>query len=340
MRSGAWLGLICLLFWGCDDGGDADPEPEPTVEAGVDGSANTDATTADGQVDLATSDMTPAADMPRIVDAVVDQAIDMQPDMGRPDPNATFLGEWCLNDVANFSFFVVSMNALWTRSGHAIDDWTGGLGGDLGGIEGADEMCQLIGQATGHGHKTWRAFLSVTRGPDGQPIHAIDRIGEGPWYDANGRLVSEDLAGLLAGDRPRGDAATINDLPDECGVPLSALGDSHDTLTGSNQQGRLASDNPEHTCNNWTSSSDDVGVNAGGRPRPGEVRGVMIGHSWPRGGAGGGGRGGANWMSDHATRGCGKGANLLQDGPGSGTCVGCAGGYGQWYCFSTDGGSM
>lgn len=329
------LAVMCALFWACDDGGSGDPDPEPAAEMGLEADMSPgrdDAAAVDGAV----VDMTPGADMAPAVDMA--PAIDMAPDMAPaiPDPNATFLGEWCRNEVSNFSFFVVSMNALWTKSGHAIDDWSGGLGGNLGGIEGADAMCQAIGQATGHGHKTWRAFLSATQPPGGQAIHAIERIGEGPWYDANGRLVSQDLAGLLAGDRPQGDPASVNDLPDECGVPLSTLGDSHDTLTGSNQQGRLASNDPQYTCNNWTSDSDAVGV-GGGRPGSG---GVMIGHSWPRGGAGGGGRGGANWISDHPTRGCGKGANLLQDGPGSGTCVGCGGGYGQWYCFSPDGGRM
>ena len=41
----------------------------------------------------------------------------------------------------------------------------------------------------------------------------------------------------MADDRPDGDERTTDDLPDECGVPLSALGDSHDVPTGSDSDG-------------------------------------------------------------------------------------------------------
>ena len=95
------------------------------------------------------------------------------------------------------SFFVTSSNP--------------GKGGDLGGLAGADQICTTAATAVGFGHKTWRAFLSVYN--NGTPLHAIDRIGTGPWYDANERLVAMDLAGLTSGDRPAGDAASVNDLP-------------------------------------------------------------------------------------------------------------------------------
>lgn len=321
--------LAVSMMFGCDDGAEADPVGR--LDAALQGDMTLDA--GDDPADQAVgADMASVASDAAVVDMRTPDAA--PPDMGI-DPNSTYLGEWCQNDVSNFSFFVISMNALWTFTGDAIDDWTGGLGGDLGGIEGADALCQTVATATGHGHKTWRAFLSATDDGNGQPVHAIQRIGAGPWYDANGRLVSQNVQGLLAADRPQGDAQSVNDLPDECGVPLSTLGDSHDTLTGSNKQGMLSTNDPEFTCNDWTTT--EGGVGAGG---PGG-NGVMIGHSWPRMGMGGRpARGGANWISDHATRGCSKGANLRQDGAGSGTCVGCGGGYGQWYCFSTDGGSM
>lgn len=67
---------------------------------------------------------------------------------------------------------------------------------------------------------------------------------------------------------------------------------------------------------------------------------VMIGHSFPRdtegsGRPGGpGGRGGSNWVSDHPVRGCAPGADLEQNGAGTGNCVGCNGGYGAIYCFA------
>ena len=134
----------------------------------------------------------------------------------------------------------------------------------------------------GGGQKTWRAFLSATIGPDGQPVHAIERIGEGPWYDRNGRLVALSKEDLL-GERPSSDPQIADDLPNELGQGQKQFGDNHDILTGSNAEGRLNVDDPASTCQDWTSA---VG--------PGSEKKVMAGHSWPRegGGPGGGGPGG------------------------------------------------
>jgi hypothetical protein len=184
---------------------------------------------------------------------------------------------------ARFSFFVASLASLQKLSGNPS-----GFGGDLrfgraDGLSGADEICRQIAELSlpGAGQKTWRAFLSVTRGPDGNPVHAIDRVGEGPWYDRLGRLVAASKDDL-AQTRPRGaDPAIINDLPNEFGVPNHrpdpTMGqvDNHDILTGSDAQGRLYSTNWSATCHDWTSA-----VGNDGRPR--------VGHSWPRGAGGGG----------------------------------------------------
>lgn len=250
------------------------------------------------------------------------------------------LADWCEVETDELSFFVTSMAALWTLSGDSLSDMRGGPGGNLGGLAGADKICQQIGAATGHGDRTWRAFLSATDDGNGNVVHAIERIGTGPWHDANGRLVSNDLAGLLS-ERPAGEEASVEDLPDECGLPISLLGDAHDVLTGSNKQGQLQSTDPESTCMNWTSSDGSIGSSGGGGgPGPVNPKAVLCGHSFPREGDGGPGPGGKNagknWMSDHAIRGCGKGANLIQNGPGTGTCVGCSGGYGAVYCFAAD----
>jgi hypothetical protein len=242
-------------------------------------------------------------------------------DMERPEPDAMVVQR-------RLSFFVTSLDAMRRLSGSQD-----GFGGDFGGLAGADEICQTIAEGVGVGAKTWRAFLSVTRGEDGNPVHAIERIGEGPWYDANDRLVAQNIQGLL-GERPDGDAQTINDLPDENGVPISALGDAHDIVTGSNQQGRLDSTNPASTCNDWTSADGNVG---------GDL--IKCGHSFPRMARGGGGRpgggggrpnrGGGNWVSDHTLRGCAPGVELRQTGGGQGLdFIGASGGYGGLYCFS------
>src|SRR6478609_8505188 len=61
-----------------------------------------------------------------------------------------------------------------------------GKGGDLGGLEGADQHCQQLAQRHGAGGKTWRAYLS-TQAADGKPaVNARDRIGNGPWQNFKG----------------------------------------------------------------------------------------------------------------------------------------------------------
>ncbi len=223
-----------------------------------------------------------------------------------------------------FSFFVTSLQAMRDLSGSE-----NGFGGNLGGLDGADGICQEIATGVGEGGKTWRAFLSVAEGPEGGPVHAIDRVGQGPWYDRNERLLSEDAEGLLR-ERPDGDAQVANDLPDENGAPLEPLGDSHDIMTASDEQGHLSTGGggwggpggggggecTSYTCEDWTS---DVG--------PGSEECVMLGHGWPA-------MSGTHWIASHHMRGCAPGVNLVQDGPGSGDCVGCGGGWGAIYCFA------
>ena len=222
-----------------------------------------------------------------------------------------------------FSFFVTSLEAMRELSGSQ-----NGFGGDLRfgeqtGLAGADKICRTIAEKSmpGAGEKGWRAFLSTAAGGDnGGPVHAIERIGAGPWYDRLGRLVSMDVQGLVAGPRPAGDAAIKNDLPNELGVPNKQGLDNHDTLTGSSRTGRWSGGAMGTTCNDWTSA-----VGATGRP--------MIGHSWPRS-ATDPSRGG-QWISDHPAPGCAPGVNLVQNGGGMGTTtVGGGGGYGGIYCFA------
>jgi hypothetical protein len=209
-----------------------------------------------------------------------------------------------------FSFFVTSMEAMIELSGSPD-----GFGGNLGGLTGADAICQQTAARVGTETKTWRAFLSATAGPDGNPVHAIDRIGEGPWYDRNGRLVAMNRVGLLQ-TRPAGDPQIIEDLPNERGEGLRQFGDTHDVMTGSNEQGMLGNTDPASTCGDWTIAS--------GQGTRGTVR---AGHSWPA-------QSGQGWIEAHALRGCAPGINLVQNGGGFGDCVGCSGGYGAIYCFA------
>jgi hypothetical protein len=81
--------------------------------------------------------------------------------------------------------------------------------GNLGGLAGADGRCQSLAAAVGAGGRTWRAYLSVERDPaTGQPVDARSRIGSGPWVNAGGTRVAQDLTELHA---RRGDAALFVD---------------------------------------------------------------------------------------------------------------------------------
>ena len=286
------------------------------------------------------------------------------------DASGTEADASAMRESEHFSFFVTSYAALQRLSGSQS-----GFGGDLrygeaDGLSGADKICREIADASlpGAGKKTWRAFLSVTKGADGAPVHAIDRIGKGPWYDRRGRLLAKTREDLLH-DRPLGaDPAIVDDFPNEDGVPNHAPDgtevDNHDFLTGTGADGKLYGSDWGATCHDWTSS-----VGSDGRPR--------VGHSWPRdfsklfgdggmppfpfpdggmppfptGGMGAGFPGfppggfdpsqfgeinGVNWMSSLNEAGCAPGAMLIEMGPPNpnNPTVGSGGGYGGIYCFA------
>lgn len=241
-----------------------------------------------------------------------------------------------------FSFFVTSLNAMLALA-QAHNGSEDGFGGDLtygetgpgAGLRGADKICTEIAETSMPGNgKTWRAFLSAHDGGDGNPVNAIDRIGEGPWYDRLGRILANNKA-ELQNTRPSGaHADIIDDLPNEEGVPNhnpdgAGEVDNHQFLTGSNEMGELYSQNTGSTCNSWTSS-----VGSSGKPR--------AGHSWPRsstpwmgmnfpeGGPG------DEWISAFDAAGCAPGVTLVELGPApqGDETVGGAGGYGGIYCFA------
>ena len=68
-----------------------------------------------------------------------------------------------------------------------------GKGGDLGGLAGADAHCQMLAQAQGSGDHTWRAYLSTQAANNAPAVNARDRVGKGPWYNANGDLIAQNL---------------------------------------------------------------------------------------------------------------------------------------------------
>lgn len=134
--------------------------------------------------------------------------------------------------------------------------------GNLGGLAGADATCQRLATAVGQGGRTWRAYLSVERDAtnNNQPTNARDRIGTGPWYNANLALVANNLTELHA---RTGDAAVFLDERGQringqwTGSPSPV---QHDVLTGSNADGTLMSG---LTCSDWTSASAGVTAQVG-----------------------------------------------------------------------------
>src|SRR6185437_14468701 len=68
-----------------------------------------------------------------------------------------------------------------------------GKGADYGGLAGADKHCQTLAEAAGAGNHTWHAYLS-TQGAGA--VNARDRIGKGPWRNAKGVVIANDVAEL------------------------------------------------------------------------------------------------------------------------------------------------
>ena len=107
-----------------------------------------------------------------------------------------------------------------------------GKGADFGGLAGADKHCQTLAAAAGAGGKTWHAYLS-TQGAGA--VNARDRIGKGPWRNAKGVVVANNVA-ELHGTNNLGKQTSLT----EKGEVVNGRGDTpnrHDILTGS-QRGR------------------------------------------------------------------------------------------------------
>jgi Protein of unknown function (DUF1554) len=177
--------------------------------------------------------------------------------------------------------------------------------GNLGGLAGADATCQRLADSVGAGNRFWRAYLSAERdsSANNQPVNARDRIGIGPWHNATGALVANNLAELHG---RTGDASLF---VDERGVRIngqwtgSPAPVQHDVLTGSNADGTLLRG---FTCADWTSgSAADVG---------------QVGHSDGMGPGQSTAGALASWNSAHANQNCADTAPR--------------GGAGKIYCFA------
>jgi hypothetical protein len=116
--------------------------------------------------------------------------------------------------------------------------------------------------------------LSVTDLNGKGAIHARDRIGRGPWHNANGVRIAIDVDDLHS------DSAnvTADTAITEKGQKLPAEPNQHDILTGSTRDGRawnynllddLNLERGAMTCSNYTSNAEDQFVMVGHHDRAG-----------------------------------------------------------------------
>jgi len=183
-----------------------------------------------------------------------------------------------------------------------------GNGASLGGLEGADRHCQMLANAAGAGNQTWRAYLS-TQGKDFKDpnvINARDRIGSGPWYNAKGVLIANNVNELHSPENNLNKETAL----DENGKMVNGRTEkpnTHDILTGSRLDGTSFGPRffTDMTCGDWTSNGEGT---------------AMLGHhdrvgpndnAWTK-----------SWNSSHLSKGCS--AEALKK----------TGGNGLFYCFA------
>ena len=137
-------------------------------------------------------------------------------------------------------------------------------------------------------------------------MNARDRIGAGPWRNANGVVIAQSVSDLHSANNNLNKQTALT----EKGGTIPGRGDSvnqHDILTGSSADGSLATGEGDMTCANWTSSSTGA---------------AMVGHH-DRMGL----RDDApskSWNASHPSRGCSQ-ENLRGSG-----------GAGLFYCFAVN----
>ncbi|TIN07645.1 hypothetical protein [Mesorhizobium sp.] len=183
------------------------------------------------------------------------------------------------------SFFVTSVGS--------------GKGADLGGLAGADAHCASLAEAAGVTGKTWHAYLSTS------DTDARDRIGTGPWFNAKGVKIADDVASLHSD----ANAITKQTALNEKGEEVNGRGDKpnrHDVLTGSKPDGTKIAD---QTCGDWRLSGAEGAAMTGHHDRTGLDDSAAA----------------KSWNSSHASRG-GCSQEALRS----------TGGEGLFYCFAVN----
>ena len=173
-----------------------------------------------------------------------------------------------------------------------------GDGANLGGLAGADAHCAMLAEEVGAAAGlAWRAYLSTAG------ANARDRIGNGPWHNANGVMVAKDVADLHSDNNMLSKENSVS----ESGEAISGRGDEvnrHDIITGTAEDGAMFMADGDTTCSDWTSSASDGSARVGHHDRVG------------------GGANPTSWNSSHNSRGCSQ-----EDLRGTG-------GDGLFYCFA------
>ena len=180
-----------------------------------------------------------------------------------------------------------------------------GNGADLGGLEGADAHCNALAKAAGSKRTRWKAYLSTTKPGGDAGENARDRIGKGPWRNAKGVVVANNVAHLHSAKNNLNKKTALT----EKGESVKGSGDTpneHDILTGSDPAGLYSTAGGDTNCGNWTKSGDGSAI-VGHHDRIGlkkETRHMT------------------SWNSSHGSRGCSQ--DQLK----------ASGGAGLFYCFA------
>ena len=185
-----------------------------------------------------------------------------------------------------------------------------GKGADLGGLEGADRLCQQLAQGAGAGSKTWRAYLSTQAAGGAQAVNARDRIGNGPWVNFKKEPVAQNVDDLHSANNKLGPQISLT----ERGTVVAGVGytpNYHDVLTGSQPDGRAFPPGEDRTCGNWTKSTQGA---------------AMLGHIDRRGLRDDDAS--KSWNSSHPSRGAEGGCSQAD--------LRSTGGNGLLYCFAAN----
>ena len=183
-----------------------------------------------------------------------------------------------------------------------------GGSGNLGGLAGADAHCEALANRVGQGGKGWKAYLSTTSSTTSSTteehgVDARDRIGKGPWFNANGEMIAGDLQQLHGENNVTGETAVTevgNDIPGR--DTENGYRTFHDMLTGTQKDGTASASDGDTTCHNWTSNDEGS---------------ALLGHNNREGG----GYDATSWVNAHASNGC-----SAQSMPT---------GLGLYYCFAS-----